>query len=124
MEDKFEYQVYDTERAKKIDGIEGLVELMSAYNERNIYIKAYQDYQAGQIDDKPARPNINLTEMRKKYPRAAAYLDAKNWSMDAHPKKVALGKQAMNRLQAGEDPEVVMEEIELAWAAFKVAQEG
>lgn len=52
------------------------------------------------------------------------YLKAKSWSFSLNPKQAALGKEAAERLANGEDPAVVLEEMESSWAAFQVAQEG
>lgn len=60
----------------------------------------------------------------QKHPRESAYVKAKEWSLDQEPKKAALGKQAMDRILDGDDPAVVLEEMESSWNAFQVAQGG
>ena len=102
MEAKLEYQVFDEKRKQKFMSIrDGVFELMKATVEKE-----------------------DTTELEQKYPRAAAYLKAQKWSWDKEPKKAALGKQAMDRILDGDDPAVVLEEMESSWAAFLVAQEG
>lgn len=63
-------------------------------------------------------------EQEKKPSPVSVYLKAKSWSFSLNPKQAALGKQAAERLANGEDPAVVLEEMESSWAAFQVAQEG
>lgn len=63
-------------------------------------------------------------EQEKKPSPVSVYLKAKSWSFSLNPKQAALGKEAAERLAKGEDPAVVLEEMESSWAAFQVAQEG
>lgn len=66
-------------------------------------------------------------EQEEKMPdpsQVSVYLKAKIWSFSLNPKQAALGKEAAERLANGEDPAVVLEEMESSWAAFQVAQEG
>ena len=55
---------------------------------------------------------------------ASVYLKTKIWSFSLNPKQAALGKEAAERLANGDDPSVVLEDMESSWAAFQVAQEG
>lgn len=112
MEAKYEYQVFDPERKKKVQGIDGLLDLMAAFVEK------------GQNELDSVRYDQKIAELEKKYPRAAVYLKAQRWSWSAEQKQANLGKAAMDRILDGDDPAVVLEEMESAWAAFNVAQEG
>lgn len=114
MENKHEYQVFDPERKKKVQGIEGLFDLMAAYVAKGIE----------ELSDLVASTDLAtaIAELEQKYPRAAVYLKAQRWSWSAEQKKSDLGKKAMNRILDGDDPAVVMEEMESSWTAFTVAQ--
>lgn len=116
MEAKYEYQVFDPERKKKVQGIEGLLDLMGAYVAKGIE----------ELSDLVASTDLTtaIAELEQKYPRAAVYLKAQRWSWSAEQKQANLGKAAMDRILDGDDPAVVLEEMESAWAAFNVAQEG
>lgn len=124
MEDVFEYQIFDVERKKKVQGVDGLIELMAALNERNAYMQGRKDFEEGLITEMPPKPTTSVAEMKQKYPRAAAYLEAQSWSWSASFKKSGLGKQAMERILNGDDPDTVLEDMQNAWTAFRVAQEG
>ena len=63
-------------------------------------------------------------EQVKKPSPAGAYLKARAWSFSLNPKQAALGKLATERIDNGEDPVAVLEEMESSWAAFRLAQEG
>lgn len=113
MESKHEYQVFDPERKRKFQSIaDGVYQLMAAMVE-----KAQYDLDSIRVDQE-------IEALKKKYPRAAAYLKAQQWSWSAEQKQADLGKKAMDRILDGDDPAVVLEEMESSWAAFNVAQEG
>lgn len=112
MEAKYEYQVFDPERRKKVQGIEGLYELMAAIVE-----KAENDLDSVRCDQK-------IAELEKKYPRAAVYLKAQDWKWSPDTRQSALGCAAIERVLNGDDPVAVLEEMESKWAAFQLAQEG
>lgn len=113
MEAKYEYQVFDEERKRKFQSIaDGVYQLMAAFVEK------------GQNELDSVKCDQKIAELEKKFPRAAVYLKAQKWSWSTEPKQADLGKAAMNRILDGDDPAVVLEEMESAWAAFNVAQEG
>lgn len=114
-------KVYVTE-----DQIEGLAEIQAATAAWVNYHRAKARFENGDIDfeDVPAyNPNL-LSDLRKKYPRAAVYLEAKRWIGTENPVKVRLGSRAMEKILNGEDPHAVLDEMNKGLDAFYMAQEG
>lgn len=112
MEAKYEYQIFDEDRKKKVQGIEGLYDLMAAIVE-----KAENDLDSVRCDQK-------IAELEQKYPRAAVYLKAQDWKWSPDMRQSVLGCAAIERVLNGDDPAAVQEEMESKWAAFQLAQEG
>ena len=108
----------------KLPGIEGLKELWDAIQEQTRYLAIRKEYNRGFITELPPKPTSNVAQLKEQYPRAAAYLAAMEWAASSKFKKAAFGKQAMERIFAGEDPDQVLDDMKRAWAAFRVAQEG
>ena len=114
------------ERRAKIAAIEGLEEIKAATAAWVNYHQAKTRFENGEIDfeDVPAyNPNL-LSDLKKQYPRAAAYLEAERWISTDNPVKVRLGSRAMEKILAGEDPYAVRDYMCLGLDAFYMAQEG
>lgn len=92
-------------RRAKVAAIEGLAELRAAI--------AVGNKTVWEID-----------ELRAKYPRAAAYLEAERWIYSQNPVKVRLASRALEKILDGEDPEAVILEMSKGLDAFFLAQEG
>lgn len=124
MEELFVYRVYGNvdPQAVKLPEIEWLRELLDATQEQIRYLALQKEYEEGFITELPQKPTADVARLRAQYPRADAYIYAMTWADVTHPKKAALGKQAMERIVAGEDPFTVLDEMTKAWAAFRVAQ--
>ena len=125
------YEVYMTEeqiqeRRAKIAAIEGLAEIKAAIAASVKYHQAKMRFERGEIDfeDVPKNnPNLR-SDLEKKYPRAAAYLEAERWISTENPVKVRLGSRAMEKILDGEDPYAVLDEMSQGLDAFYMAQEG
>lgn len=116
MEDKFVYMTAEQieERKAKVAAIEGLAEIQATIADcRNAVF-------AEDIIDKIYK----LGELRAKYPRADAYLEAGRWIHSSNPVKVRLGSRAMEQILDGEDPEAAILEMSKGLDAFYLAQEG
>ena len=114
------------ERRANIAAIEGLAEIQAAKTAWIKYHQAKARFENGDIDfeDVPAyNPNL-LSDLRKQYPRAAAYLEAERWILTENPVKVRLGSRAMEKILNGEDPHAVLDEMSKGLDAFYMAQEG
>lgn len=114
------------ERRAKIAAIEGLAEIKAAISAWANYHQAKTRFERGEIDfeDVPAyNPNLR-SDLEKKYPRAAAYLEAERWIRTDNPIKVRLGSRAMEKILNDEDPYAVLDEMSKGLDAFNMAQEG
>lgn len=128
METKFVYMTTEQieERRAKVAAIEGLAEIRAATAAWAKYHQAKARFENGEIDfeDVPAYIPNELIDLKKKYPRAAAYLEAEQWIYSQDPVKVRLAARALEKIISGEDPEAVLDEMRQGLDAFNMAQEG
>ena len=128
MEENIVYMTEEQiqERKAKIAAIEGLAEIKAAIEGNFKYHQAKARFERGEIDFEDVPKNTAKEEiaLRKKYPRAAAYLEAERWIDSGNIVKVRLGSRAMEKILDGEDPEAVLEEMIKGLDAFYMAQEG
>lgn len=100
------------ERQKKIDAIEGLREIedaIEAINQhRNSFVRAWESGESVY----QSTPDIDVGALKAKYPRAAAYLEAEDYSMSSYYVKAAAGHRAVERILNGEDYETVLKDME------------
>ncbi len=107
----------------KIAAIEGLEELQLAYYA-----------QADHIDEMSARhedetlssigveaPVNNIAALKAKYPRAAAYILAEDYSFAANDAKAAAGREALEEIIEGADPAEAIANMERAWSDYCAA---
>ena len=59
-----------------------------------------------------------IDALKAKYPRAAAYLKAREWGCAAHYVKAKAGRDAEERIINGEDHATVIAEMEKSWDAY------
>lgn len=116
-EEKFEYKI-----TRRDETIEGLTELKAAIDAWNHYLARFKMWLDGDIHDRPDLPGVSIGELEKKYPRAAAYRTAEVWANSTSFAKARFGQQACGRILAGEDHNQVLDDMNKAWAAFRVAQ--
>lgn len=107
-------QKADSEARKaKIEAIEGLAELRDA-----IYAMAqYKEKMNKMFDSESgvlaiAKPTPTPAEVSAKYPRAAAYIKAENWTYSENYKKSAIGKNALEAIINGGDHEEAIKAME------------
>ena len=128
METNYVYMTAEQieERKAKIAAIEGLAELRAAIKSWVNYHQAKMEFERGEreFEDVPAYNPGEVEELKKKYPRAAAYLEAERWIYTGNPVKVRLGSRALEKIIDGEDPEAVILEMSKGLDAFFLAQEG
>ena len=113
-------------RRAKVAAIEGLTELRAAIKSWVNYHEAKMLFERGEIEfeDVPAYNPGEVDALKKKYPRAAAYLEAERWIYSQNPVKVRLASRALEKILDGEDPEAVIQEMSKGLDAFFLAQEG
>lgn len=113
-------------RRAKVAAIEGLTELRAAIKSWVNYHDAKAKFERGEIDyeDVPSYKPGEVVTLQKKYPRAAAYLEAEKWIYSENPVKVRLAARALEKILDGEDPTDVLVEMRNGLDAFFLAQEG
>ena len=66
----------------------------------------------------PAKPDVDVAALKRQYPIAAAYLHARAASQSAHDVHRAAGRRAMERIEAGEDHDAVLADMESEWSGY------
>lgn len=127
METNFVYMTAEQieERRAQIAAIEGLAEIKAATAAWVKYHQAKTEFERGDrgCDDMPDYNPNERADLEKKYPKAAAFLEAERWTYFGTPIKVRLGSRAMEKILDGEDPAAVLEEMHQGLIAFNMAQE-
>lgn len=128
MEGNFFYMTTEQIEAlkAKVAAIEGLEEIKAATAAWVNYHQAKARFERGEIDyaDVPAYNPNERSDLRKKYPRAAVFLEAEKWISCENPVKVRLGSRAMEKILNGWDPYLVLDEMNSGLTAFNMAQGG
>lgn len=101
------------------NAIEGLQELRNAISDNDRYFYQNQKYIAnGLIGEAPTEPSQDVNELRSRFPRANAYLLADSWSYSRNYKKMALGKQAKEKIRNGRNYNNVIKWMETEWSDY------
>lgn len=110
-----EYQEY----LRKLNGIEGLQEIRNALSDleswHREFEKSFEDVGGMGVRQKP---QYDFDALYAKYPRAAAYIRADNYSDASHYVKAAAGSKAKKRILDGDDPTTVIAEMETEWDTY------
>jgi len=106
-----------TKRQAKIDTIKGLQEIKNAIAEWNNYYYIRDKAFESECGRMPNKPETSIDELKKMYPRAAAYIKADSYSNSTNYKKAVAGKKAIERIVEGEDYEIVIKNMESEWSA-------
>lgn len=108
------------ERDAKIQAIEGLKELKAAIAAQEQYEyerqKRWESESLSSILPKP--PQVDVEELKTKYPKAWAYIRAEGWANARHYAKAAAGRVALERIINGENHDQVIAEMEAEWNAY------
>ena len=109
----------EEERQKKIDGIEGLKTLQSALNDmenwRDEFHKSFED--VGGLGVHP-KPQYDIEELKRRYPRAAAYLLLESWMYSDHDVKSNAGRNAREKIINGEDYNAAIQAMKAEWKQY------
>ena len=109
------------ERQSKIDAIEGLAELeeeLENYQHKNFFYSQsfslffYDNWREDGFDPNDYPSTSKLLELKEKYPRAIAYLYAKNHSNSSDFLYAGRGRKAMEQILNGEDYEMAIAEMD------------
>ena len=94
--------------------IPGLEKIEESRREWDRYEDKYE--RAMETSVFPAAPAVKYTTVRAQYPVADAYLTAQAWGMASHDVKSCAGSHAAKRIEAGDDYQSVMAEMETKWS--------
>lgn len=88
------------ERNVKIEAIQGLKEIKSAVYDIEKYHNEFNAIMDDEYNDgvfPPKKPTVNLKNLYEKYPCAAAYIKAEEWSLANNYIKAASGKKGTRK---------------------------
>jgi hypothetical protein len=108
------------ERDQKIANIEGLTELQNAIDRWERYHYEFQRRMQNEnlSSSLPKVPTEQISDVAKKFPRAAAYLKAESYYDASHYAKSAAGRKAVERIINGEDYNTVINEMDIEWSNY------
>lgn len=109
------------ERRKKIAGIRGLKELEAAAEAWEDYRDAFARMMERGDARAPKAPEMNIPELKAKYPRAAAYLTAEHYAQSDNAAKRSAGRKALEKIINGEDYKKAVEDMDKEWADYCAA---
>lgn len=109
------------ERDAKIQAIPGLAEIeraradLAAWHEE--WEASFDGEGGGGIGVRP-KPKYDLKAMYAQYPKAAAYLEAREYSRSENIAKAGAGEAAVKKILDGEDCNAAIAEMEAAWSKY------
>lgn len=104
---------------EKLKAIEGLDELERAITDWSDYNRAMSRYIERDCTGKaPVKPSNTVEELSEKYPRAAAFIKADQWSYSAHYFKATCGDKAKCRILDGDNYKEAIADMKAAWAQY------
>lgn len=109
------------ERKAKIDAIDGLTEIYTAINDELRYRREFNAMMDDEDNDgacPPKRPAVNVADLEAKYPRAAAYVKAEDYSLSSNHAKSSAGQKALEKIINGDDYATALNEMEDEWSAY------
>lgn len=109
------------ERKAKIKAIPGLEEITSALEDANSWhrdLEASFDGESGGGIGVRAKPKYDFDAMYAKYPRAKAYLDAKQFAEANNYAKAAAGNKALEAIINGDDYNDAIATMIAEWDAY------
>lgn len=109
-------------RQAKINAIEGLDIIRKAIDAEENFRASFNRAMENGSCLFPSQPKESSAELKKEYPRAAAYLKAEAYEHASNYAKSAAGKKAKERIINGEDYTKVLADMEAEWT--KAAQES
>lgn len=112
-------QQAEAERQHKIDSIEGLQIFRDTLNDienwHAEFQKSFDDVDSLGVHQ---RPQHDLVELKQKYPRAAAYLQAESWEYAENYVKSAAGRKAKGKIINGKDYIEAIEDMKAEWEEY------
>ena len=109
------------EREAKIQAIPGLAEIEHARADlaawREEWDASFDGEGGGGIGVRP-KPKYDLKSMYDQYPKAVAYIKAREYSRSENIAKASAGEAAVRKIIDGEDYNAAVTEMEAAWAKY------
>ena len=102
-------------------GIQGLTELRAAIDERDNYRASFHQMMADENKDgvnPPKTPQTDVAALMEKYPAAAAYLEAEEYSLSENYTQASIGEKALKRMQSGEDCLQAQKDMQNEWLNY------
>ena len=109
------------EREAKIAAIDGLTEIKKAIYDHEKYHRDFERMMDDEFNDglrPPKKPESDINELMSKYPRAAAYIKAEDYSYSPHYAKSAIGIKALEQIINGENYDKVLADMEKEWSDY------
>ncbi len=66
----------------------------------------------------PRKPSVSIAELKAIYPRAAAYIEAKEWSYASNYIKSAAGRVAVEKIINGYDYNETLANMKKEWSDY------
>lgn len=110
----------EQERQKKIAAVPGLREIEAAradlVNWKLEFEASFDGENGGGVGIRP-KPKYDMDALYAKYPRAKAYLEAKDFAESDNDAKAAAGRKALEAIINGENHEQAIHTMNSEWAA-------
>lgn len=109
------------EREAKVQAIPGLAEIeharadLAAWHEE--WEASFEGEGGGGIGVRP-KPKYDLKSMYDQYPKAVAYINAREYSRSENIVKARAGEVAVQKILAGEDYNAAITEMKAAWTKY------
>ena len=105
--------------------IEGMDELRAIRKVRSDYRAAFNHWREdGCEGNPPAAPAVAITDIAAKYPRAAAFVEAEDFSRGADDTVCTMCRKAMEKILRGEDYTKAIEEMHREWNNWNPLEEA
>lgn len=106
------------EREAKIAAIEGLDEIYAAIEEHEQHRAAFERAMYRGDGILPGMPKSDIKALYAKYPRAAAYIQASEYSNSENLTQMGIGIRAKERIINEEDCKKVLADMEKEWGDY------
>lgn len=107
-------------RRQKIANIEGLKAIQEALDAEDDYERAEDESNDGV--NQPSKPSVKSADLKAQYPRAAAYLKAREYEFSCYYGKSSAGMKAKDRIINGEDYAQALSDMVGEWSAHSDKQ--
>ena len=111
INEKAERQKKYEDRQQKIEQIEGLKEIQDAISRKDEWNKNFQEAMEKGDGVLPGCPQDDIDNLKKEYPRAAAYLLAERESYRDNAELASIGKKALEDIINGMDYNIVLKRM-------------